>query len=69
MKLKMILMLSVASLMMSACGHRYHKHCGSPCGGSEAKKECREGECSLEKKKACCGDKKEEAATPAPAAK
>ncbi len=64
MKLKMVLMLSVFSLMTSACMHKHHKSCCSPCG-SEAKKECRDGECSMEKKKACCGDKKEEAAAPA----
>lgn len=66
MNLKMIVMLSLATLMMSACGHKHHKPDG--CGGcakSEAHKdcsgkECAGGECSLEDKKKCADCRKDE---------
>lgn len=65
MNFKMIAMLSVAALMMSACSHKHHKSSG--CGGcakAEAQKDCSGkgcsgGECSLEDKKKCAEEKQE----------
>lgn len=64
MKLKMIVLMSVSALMMSACAHKHHKH-DCACAKAEGKKECADGECSMEKKKCCADDKKEaEKSTP-----
>ena len=49
MKFKMIVLLSLSTLMFSGCGHFRHKgECA--CGKMETKKECAGGECPVEKK-------------------
>jgi hypothetical protein len=64
MNFKMIAMLSVAALMMSACSHKHHKSACGGCAKAEAQKDCSGkdcsgGECSLEDKKKCAEGKQE----------
>jgi hypothetical protein len=61
MNLKTLMMVSVATLFLSACGHfghhGHHGHHGSAscgCQMGESKNDCKDGECGMKKQK--CAD-------------
>lgn len=53
MKLNLIVLLAASSLVLSACGHRFHKSESCCCAKAEEKKDCADGECALKKEKSC----------------
>lgn len=64
MSFKMVMMLSVTSLLLGACGHMGHKKDSCCCGKAQMKSECSGGsECSLGDKK--CQDEKKADEKPA----